>query len=401
MWQENKTPAICTCQGRAGRGAALCRSPAAPIGTPGASSTAAGICCRTSLMNLHAFGTMTDNVACLLILPITSACFKDASRSSAGQSVPAAEVLYNRAQSGRSSVPAVTKSLAGGTRAYKTALPRGSAAPPGGGTERGAGRGRAAFSCWIPAGPKRQRLWNTRCSDPQRHNLKRFRMHPEVSSRLTNGTALYSWATPPIAGGNGSRNAPPAAVSETGEVTSKPPEGQRPGRPAVPRGAGGARWARLRTRPCHAHAHWAGRGAAPDALRATPRAPRPPRHRCAARGLGAAATRPRCAGAAAAAGGPARHRGVTEGLRSRRAAAVPPRTCRHEDLDLGARIRVSAGRGRLRERGGGDGGFFLLFLVFCRVGARGSFPASEPLCPGRLGAGPSSDGAAAASPLLP
>lgn len=153
-------------------------------------------------------------------------------------------------------------------------------------------------------------------------------MHPEVGSRLTNGTALYSWATPPIAGGNGSRNAaaaaPPAAVGDTGEVTSKLLEAQRPGRPAVPRGAGGARRARFGTRPCHAHAHRAGRGAAPDALRATPRAPRPRRHHCAARGLGAAATRPRCAGAVAAGGPAPRGDGGAPLLESRGSAALRP-----------------------------------------------------------------------------
>jgi len=70
-------------------------------------------------------------------------------------------VLRNGENSGRSFVTGGYKIARGrptrlqnGARRYVTALPRGSAAPPGGGTERGG----AAFSCSIPAGPKRRRL---------------------------------------------------------------------------------------------------------------------------------------------------------------------------------------------------------------------------------------------------
>lgn len=226
-------------------------------------------------------------------------------------------------------------------------------------------------------------------------------MHPEVGSRLTNGTALYSWATPPIAGGNGSRNAaaaaPPAAVGDTGEVTSKLLEAQRPGRPAVPRGAGGARRARFGTRPCHAHAHRAGRGAAPDALLATPRAPRPRRHHCAARGLVAAATRPRCAGAVAAGGPAPRGDGGAPLLESRGSAAPRPPPWRSGprstySSECPARVAEGAGRRLLPP--------FSRLPRFPSVGDWRSFPASGPLCPGRLDAGPSSDWAAAAPPLL-
>lgn len=96
----------------------------------------------------------------------------------------------------------------------------------------------------------------------------------------------------------------------------------------------------------------------------------------------------------------ARHRGVTEGLRSWRAAAVPLRARRHEDLDLGARIRVSARRGWLRVVGRRLLPPFSRLPRFPSVGDWRSFPASGPLCPGRLDAGPSSDWAAAAPPLL-
>lgn len=115
---------------------------------------------------------------------------------------------------------------------------------------------------------------------------------------------------------------------------AKPSEGQRPGRPALPRGAGGARWVRFGTRPSHAlrsrTERDTGRRLTPSVR--LPRAPRPPRHRCAARGLGAGAPRPtatrgptplrrRCYRRR---GGPARHRWVKERRRSRRAACPPP-----------------------------------------------------------------------------